>query len=629
MVMLPTDSASPAGEASRPDRLRDFTADSRLLALTAAAVVIGAISAVVAYALAWLIGGITNLVYYHRLSSALVSPEHNLLGWWAVPIPIVGGLIVGLMARYGSEKIRGHGIPEAMEAILVGESRMEPRVAVLKPVGSAIAIGTGGPFGAEGPIIVTGGAFGSLFAQAFHLSSAERKTLLVAGAAGGMSAIFGTPVAAVLIGVELLLFEWKPRSLIPVATSAAVAGALRVPFFGPGPLFPGPAHGHLAWPVLAGSLAAGLAAGVAAVVVTWMVYGFEDLFRKLPIHWMWWPAIGAVVVGVGGLVAPRALGVGYDTIGDLLRGNLVGAVLVGLLITKALIWSIALSSGTSGGVLAPLLIIGGSLGALGATVLHAPDPGLWAMVTMAAVMGSTMNAPLTATVFVLELTHDVGALPALLVACMAADAVTVLVLRRSIMTEKVARHGHHVTREYIVSPLQRLLVGQVMDAKPPTLPAQSTLAEFSARLAASDPMLVRHHAWLLVDERSRLSGILTRGDLLKALQTSGAENRQLREFGTTDLMVTYPDELLQPAVEKMASRGLGRLPVVARDDPTRLVGYLGRTGLIDAWIQRIEEEEVRETGVVREDLRRWWRRLRGVLAGLRLGAARPGGPGSV
>jgi chloride channel protein, CIC family len=627
--MLPTDAASSAGGAPRPDRLRDFTADGRLLTLTAFAVVIGAISAVVAYALAWLIGGITNLVYYHRLSSALVSPEYNLLGWWAVPIPVVGGLIVGLMARYGSEKIRGHGIPEAMESILVGESRMEPRVAILKPLGSAIAIGTGGPFGAEGPIIVTGGAFGSLFAQAFHVSSAERKTLLVAGAAGGMAAIFGTPVAAVLIGVELLLFEWKPRSLIPVAASAAVAGMLRVPFFGPGPLFPVTVHGQLGWPILAGSLLAGLAAGAAATVVTWMVYGFEDLFRKLPVHWMWWPAIGALVVGLGGLVAPRALGVGYDTIGDLLRGHLVVSVLVGLLIAKALIWSVALSSGTSGGVLAPLLIIGGSLGALGAHVLHAPDPGLWALVTMAAVMGATMNAPLTAIVFVLELTLDVGALPALLVACIAADAVTVLALRRSIMTEKVARHGHHVTREYIVSPLQRLLVSQVMDANPPTLPASSTVGELSLRLAGRDPLIVRHNAWLLVDGGGRLTGILTRGDLLRALQSSGGDARPLGDFGTAAPEVTYPDELLQQAVEKMAARGVGRLPVVARDDPTKLAGYLGRTGLIDAWIRRIEEEEVRETGVVREDLRLWWRRLRGVWAGSRLKAARPGGPAGV
>ena len=374
--MLPTNDPAPAGGGA-PVRsaLGDFTTDRRLLTLTAYAVVIGAMSACVAWALAWLIGAITNLVYYHRLSSALVSPAANRLGVWALLIPVVGGLIVGLMARYGSEKIRGHGIPEAMEAILVGESRMEPRVAVLKPISSAISIGTGGPFGAEGPIIMTGGAFGSLFAQAFHLSSAERKTLLVAGASGGMAAIFGTPLAAVMIAVELLLFEWKPRSFIPVAAAAAVAAALRVPLLGPGPLFPVAPHLGLPLSVLGWSLVAGLAAGFGSAALTGLVYGFEDLFTKLKFHFMWWPAIGGLAIGLGGLLYPRALGVGYDTIGDLIRGHLVGASLLGLLITKALIWSIALGSGTSGGVLAPLLIMGGSLGALGASALHASDPG--------------------------------------------------------------------------------------------------------------------------------------------------------------------------------------------------------------------------------------------------------------
>ncbi len=578
--------------------------------MTAYAALIGVMSAFVAYALAWLIGSITNLVYYHKLSHVLVSPAANQLGLWALPIPIVGGLIVGLMARYGSEKIRGHGIPEAMETILVGESKMEPRVAVLKPVGSAIAIGTGGPFGAEGPIIVTGGAFGSLFAQAFHLSAAERKTLLVSGAAGGMAAIFGTPVAAVLIGIELLLFEWKPRSFIPVAAAAAVAGALRVPLFGPGPLFPVVPHTGLGWGALAWSLVAGLAAGGAATVVTWMVYGFEDLFRKLPWHFMWWPALGGIAVGLGGLVAPRALGVGYDTIAEMLRGHMALSVLLGLLVAKSLIWSIALSSGTSGGVLAPLLIIGGSLGAAGAHLLGSPDPGLWAMVTMAAVMGGTMNAPFTAIVFVLELTMDVAVLPALLVACIAADAVTVLVLKRSIMTEKVARHGHHVMREYSVSPLERVAVEHVMDRKAPTLPASTTAGDLARRLAAHDPILVRHHAWPIVDEAGRLVGILTRGDLMRALQSDGADGRPVVAFGSSDLTVTYPDEPLQNAIEKMAARGVGRLPVVSRDDPGELLGYLGRTGLLEAWLEYLEEEKKRETGVVAAGLRPLGEKLR-------------------
>ena len=598
---------------SRSRGLGDFTADRRLLTLTAYALLIGAMSAFVAYALAWLIGAITNLVYYHRLSSTLVSPAANHLGGWALLVPVAGGLVVGVMARFGSEKIRGHGIPEAMEAILVGESRMEPRIAVLKPVSSAISIGTGGPFGAEGPIIMTGGAFGSLFAQALHLTAAERKTLLVAGAAGGMAAIFGTPVAAVMIGVELLLFEWKPRSFIPVAAAAAVAAALRPALLGPGPLFPVVAHAAPGWSVLSWSLVAGLAAGLGSAGLTGLVYGFEDLFGKLKLHFMWWPAIGGLAIGLGGLFYPRALGVGYDTIGDLLGGRLVGTFLLGLLVTKALIWSIALGSGTSGGVLAPLLIMGGALGALGAHWLHAADVGLWAMVTMAAMMGGTMRSPFTALVFVLELTRDVAVLPALLVACVAADAVTVLLMKRSILTEKVARHGHHVTREYIVSPLQRLLVGQVMDRNAPTLAAGSTVADLQARLAAGDPVLVRHHAWLLVDATGALAGILTRGDLLRGLQAGEGEGRPVVDFGTRELEVTYPDELLQTAVEKMAGRRVGRLPVVSRADPGRIEGYLGRTGLIEAWVQRLHEEEVRETGVVATSLRLWRRRVRRAL----------------
>jgi len=357
------------------DRLGDYTADARIIRLTVMAAAVGVISAFVALALIRLIGLFTNLAYFHRLDTSFAAPAASTLGLWSLPIPVVGGLIVGLLARYGSEKIRGHGIPEAMEAILIGRSRIEAKVAVLKPLSSAIAIGTGGPFGAEGPIIATGGAFGSVFAQAFHLSTVERKTLLVAGAAAGMAAIFAAPVAAVLLAVELLLFEWKPRSFIPVACAAAVAGALRIPLLGAGPDFAVTPHGTLAATTLVECAGVGLAAGVAATLLTNLLYGVEDAFARLPIHWMWWPAMAGVLVGVGGLVAPRALGVGYDVIRDLVTGRLVGGVLLVLIVVKALIWAIGLGSGTSGGVLAPLLFMGGSLGALGASALHRPDPG--------------------------------------------------------------------------------------------------------------------------------------------------------------------------------------------------------------------------------------------------------------
>src|SRR6058998_3149655 len=355
------------------DRLGDYTADARLITLSVMAALVGVISAFVALALVRLIGLFTNLAYFHRFATSLVSPAASGPGLWSLPIPVVGGLIVGLLARYGSEKIRGHGIPEAMEAILIGRSRIEAKVALLKPLSSAIAIGTGGPFGAEGPIIATGGAFGSVFAQAFHLSPVERKTLLVAGAAAGMAAIFAAPVAAVLLAVELLLFEWKPRSFIPVACPAAVAAALRVPLLGAGPDFAIPPHHLLGATTLAECLGVGLVAGIAATLITNLLYAVEDGFARLPIHWMWWPAIAGVVVGLGGLIAPRALGVGYDVIHDLVAGRLVGTF---LLVLKALIGAVGLGWGTAGGVVAPLLVMGGTMGALGASrgAERAPRP---------------------------------------------------------------------------------------------------------------------------------------------------------------------------------------------------------------------------------------------------------------
>jgi H+/Cl- antiporter ClcA/CBS domain-containing protein len=608
------DGTASALSIPRTDRLGDFTTDSRLLIITPMAAVVGVISAFVAVGLVWLIGSLTNLFYYHRLSSALVSPAGNHLGGWAVLVPMAGGLAVGLMARYGSEKIRGHGIPEAMEAILIGRSRMSAKVAVLKPLSSAISIGSGGPFGAEGPIIMTGGAFGSLFAQAFHLSASERKTLLVAGAAGGMAAIFATPLAAVLLAVELLLFEWKPRSFIPVAAAAAVAGAVRVPLLGAGPIFPVTPHSALAWEELLLALAVGIAAGFASGALTWLVYAFEDLFAKLPIHYMWWPVIGGLCVGLGGLAFPRALGVGYDTIADLINGHLVGGFLLGLAVTKALIWAIALGSGTSGGVLAPLLIMGGSLGAIEAQWIHAGDTGLWAMISMAAIMGGTMRSPLTAVAFMLELTDDIHVLPALFIACVGAQAVTVLIMRRSILTEKVARRGYHVMREYIVNPLSRVRVEDVMQRDVPPVPADMTVESLFARLAGHDPVLAPHYAWPIVDAKGALAGMITRGDVVKAMDRNNDPVATLLEAGSSPPIVAYPDELLEEAVDKMIGHGVGRLPVVDRQHPTRLLGYLGRKGIAEAWEDLREEDQVREAGWVTSRARLLRSKVRRVLS---------------
>jgi CIC family chloride channel protein len=578
------------------DALADFSADSRLLVLSALAVVIGAASAAVAWALVALINGITALAYHGALSTGAASPADHRLGPWAALVPVAGGLVIGLMARYGSDKIRGHGIPEALEAILIGESRMSPRVALLKPLSSAIAIGTGGPFGAEGPIIMTGGAVGSLVAQGFHLSAAERKTLLVCGAAAGMSAIFAAPVAAILLAVELLLFEWKPRSFIPVAVAALTAAALRVPLLGGGPIFPVAPHAAPGAAQLASAFALGLGAGLCSAVLTLALYAVEDQFQRLPVHWMWWPALGGVFVGLAGLVDPRILGVGYGTIQALLRGELVGPALIGLLVGKALAWTLALGSGTSGGVLAPLLMMGAGLGALCGGWFAAGDVGLWALLGMAAMMGGTMRSPFTAVVFTLELTHDVKVLPALLASCVASEAVTVLLLRRSILTEKVARRGFHLSREYMVDPLELSRVRDVMDAEPPTVPEDLTVGQLANRIAAGDPETTRHQALPVLGRDGRLAGIVTRGDIMKVLRRGAPGDTTVLEAGERELVVAYPDETVRDAVVKMLRHGIGRLPVVSRDDPRRLVGYLGRANVMAARWSWYRSEHTRARG---------------------------------
>jgi chloride channel protein, CIC family len=564
-----------------------------LILLSAMALIIGAICAVVAVLLLRLIGLFTNLFFYGRLSVAFLSPAGNHLGLGVILVPVVGGLIIGLMARYGSERIRGHGIPEAMEAILIGRSKMEPKVAVLKPLSSAISIGSGGPFGAEGPIIMTGGACGSIIAQAFHLTAAERKTLLVAGAAGGMSATFATPVAAVLLAVELLLFEWKPRSLVPVALASAVAAALRPYLLGAGPLFPVPPHGALPPLGLLACAGVGLAAGIAASLLTWGVYAAEDAFHRLPIHWMWWPALGGLAVGLGGVLQPHALGVGYDLIGDLLRGRFVPATLASLILVKAFIWIIALGSGTSGGVLAPLLIMGGALGALEEPLLPGGSRALWPLISMAAILGGTMRSPLTGILFALELTHDVNALLPLLIACMTGHAFTVLVLPRSILTEKVARRGYHLTREYTVDPLEALTVEEVMSPDVITVPADLAVRELEQRFLHPRSGHT-HQGYPVLDAGQRLVGVVTRSNLLTSPSAESEDGDTVADLIVQPAIVAYADETCRTVAERMADAEVGRLPVVARDGPDRVVGIVTRSDLLKARERYMELERQRE-----------------------------------
>lgn len=553
-----------------------------MLLITALALPVGAIAAAAAWALLRLIGLITNAVFYQRTATELVAPGAGDHPWWLIILaPVLGGLVIGLMARYGSEKIRGHGMPEAIEAILLGGSKVQPRVAVLKPASSAVAIGTGGPFGAEGPIIMTGGALGSLFAQFLHLTADERKTLLVAGSAAGMAATFNSPLAAIMLAAELLLFEWRPRSLVPVTAAVCVATIIRHPLLGSGAIFlaDGPVDIHLSTYALC--VVSGVISAVLAVVATVLVYASEDAFRRLPIHWMWWPAIGGVVIGVGGLFVPQALGVGYDVIDAELTGSISVGLVAGILVVKTLIWSLSLGSGTSGGVLAPMFMIGGALGALEAQVFPEVGLGFWALIGLAGVLGGVMRSPFTGIIFALELTHRYDALLPLVIAAMTSCAVSVLVLKRSVLTEKIARRGYHLTREYDVDPLEIMFVSEVMSDDILEFEQHVDVAAALVAMNAPDDdySAWRQQLYPVVDDDRKLVGVVKRGDLIAA-NTAGTTAAPVLDLLAVDPVVTHGDQTLRHVAELMAVTGVTTLPVVDRDDPSRTIGIVSLPQLL-------------------------------------------------
>jgi chloride channel protein, CIC family len=577
-------------------QLGDFTTTTRVIPISLMAVAIGVISTFVAWFLLKLIGFFTNLFYFHRFDTSFASPAANQLGMFAVAVPVIGSLIVGLMARYGSERIRGHGIPEAIESILMNGSKIRPRLAILKPLSAAISIGTGGPFGAEGPIIMTGGAFGSLISQFFHLTSVERRTLLVAGACAGMSATFDAPLSSVLIGVELLLFEWKPRSAIPLALASATACVTRRYVLGLGPLFPVPAHPvFIGLGGLGGCVIAGIAAGALSALLTLGVYAAEDAFQKLPIHWMWWPAIGGVFVGLGGLIFPEALGVGYDTIRRLLDGNVTLTIFAGVLLVKSAIWIISLGSGTSGGVLAPLLMMGAALGGVENIFLPHFGDGFWPLVSMGAILGGTMRSPFTGIVFALELTHDFNMVLPLLVACFLAHSFTVLTLKRSILTEKISRRGYHLSREYALDPLEILFVREVMRTNIVVLPGDTTLEE-AHHLIHSTKSPKGQHLFPVLNSSGELIGVVTRNQLVQLYSQMPTETVPIRlsKIATQNPLVAFSDEPLRMVVNRMADSGFTRFPVLDPISPGKIVGMVSLNDLLHARTRNLSDERSRE-----------------------------------
>ena len=567
---------------------------------------VGLLAGLIAFVLYKLIGLFTNLFFYHRFAADFISARHNQLGLWVIPIPVIGGIIVGFMAKYGTSKIKGHGIPEAMEAVMVNRSRIEPRVAILKPLSAAIAIGTGGPFGAEGPIIQTGGAVGSLIGQVLHTTASERKVLLACGAAAGMSATFNTPIAGVILAIELLLFEFKARSFIPLVIASTLATAVHMQLLGAGPMFKVTAMDFGIPHALPFYLLLGLVCGLAAVGFSKLLYWTEDQFEKLPVDELWWPAIGALGLGIIGYFVPRVLGVGYDTIGDILNANLAWKLLLVVMVAKSVALVISLGSGTSGGLLAPMFMSSAAMGGVFAMGMDRIFPaanlsaGAFALVAMGAVFGAASRATFSFIIFAFEITRDYNSVLPLMLVSVIADGIAMwLMPRASIMTEKLARRGLHIHQEYEADVLQQVRVSETMDHDVPTLPAAMKVSELSDLIARHDPAVWRHQGMFVVDGDGKLSGVITRGDVMRALNVDPSGAVTVLDAGSHEVVVTYPDEMLHDASAKMLRNNIGRLPVVDRKDRRRVVGYLGRPGIMAARLRRLDEEHVREPGWIK------------------------------
>jgi H+/Cl- antiporter ClcA len=561
---------------------------------------IGILAGLIAFVLYDMIGLFTNLAFYHQFSFHFRSPEHSPLGAWMIVIPVAGGIIIGFMAKYGSEKIKGHGIPEAMEAVLQSRSRIQAKVAILKPLSAAIAIGTGGPFGAEGPIIQTGGAFGSIVGQLFATTAVERKVLLACGAGAGMAATFNTPIAGVILAIELLLFEFRGRSFIPLVIASVLATSTRAILLGQKSMF---TMANVDFDVLHGLpfyLLLGLLCGVAAIGYTKALYWVEDQFDRLPISDLWHPAIGALGLGIIGYFVPRVLGVGYDTISDILNGNLALHLLIAIAVFKSVALMISLGSGTSGGLLAPMFMSSAAMGgafAIGIDRLlpgaHL-SPGAFALVAMAAVFGAASRATFTFIVFAFEITRDYNAILPLMLCCVIADLVALHYLPHSIMTEKLARRGLHVPGEYEANVLNFVRVDEVMRKDVVPIPADMSVGELTARIGRSEYNL--SEGLPVAGDGGKLVGVVTQGDLLRALEDDPAGRTKVVNAGGHTPIVAFSDEQAFDALSRMLQNNIGRLPVVTRENPERMVGYLNRSSILSVWTRQIEEEGVREHG---------------------------------
>ena len=556
----------------------------RLVLLCALAGMVGIAAGGVAWVLVRLIAVLTNFLLFHRWGTTLPNFSDLPLGPGVVLVAMAGAAFVTVLARW-APIIRGHGIPEAMDAILTKRSRVAPSTAIAKPLSAAVAIGTGGPFGAEGPIIVTGGALGSLIGQALHVSANERKILLACGAAAGMAATFGTPLAAVVLAIELLLFEFSSRAFIPLVVATSTAGGVHAVLFGDQPLFAVTTTGFSGLGQLPLFAGLGLACGLLAVVISRGLFAVEAIFRRLPMRDAWHPIVGAAVWASLGLFVPRALGVGYDVIDDALAGRLAMLTLLTLAVGKLVIWWIALASGTSGGTLAPILIISSCFGGLVGEILTRAFPGLglapttFALVAMAATFGAAARAPFASIVFVFELTRDYNAILPLMLATVLADLVARALLPHSIMTEKLARRGLVVPSDLHADPLDATAVRSVMTADVVTTPSTADVSSVAETFRRS-----HHGALPVVDDDGRLLGIVSRSDLVK---TEGDGSVSVLTVATTDAVSIGPADSLQTALGVMVEEGVSHLPVV---DGDRLVGMCTRSDILQDRLRHLDHE---------------------------------------
>jgi CIC family chloride channel protein len=596
--------ASPARGAAAP--LPEQSPGYRIGLVSLLAALIGVLAGGIAYLLYDLIALFTNLSFYHTWSIHFRSPEHTTIGAWIILMPVVGGLIIGVMAKYGSDKIKGHGIPEAMEAVLTSRSRIEAKVAILKPLSAAIAIGTGGPFGAEGPIIQTGGAVGSLVGQIISTTASERKVLLACGAGAGMAATFNTPIAGVILAIELLLFEFRSRSFIPLVIASTLATSVRAVLLGQKSMF---TMANTNFDVLHGLpfyVLLGIISGIAAIGFTKLLYWVEDQFDRLPINDLWHPAIGALGLGIIGFFVPRVLGVGYDTISDILNNNLALKLLILVAVFKALALVISLGSGTSGGLLAPMFMSSAAMGGVFAILMNRLfpslhlSPGAFALVAMAAVFGAASRATFAFIVFAFEITRDYNAVLPLMLGCVIADMIALHYLPSSIMTEKLARRGLRVPEEFEAGVLKMVRVGEVMRTDVVPIPQEMSVAELAERMSGSKPTLNLTEGLPIVGPEGGIVGMVTQGDLVKALEADPKGAMTVLEAGSNQPVVAYPDELVHDAMFRMLQHNIGRLPVVSRENPRELVGYFNRACLLKAWSRQFEDENVREHGWINQ-----------------------------